>query len=59
MSFLEGKINDLPPYTFISHEAVSWLLEQVEGITTEREATDLMEKIRNEGLICHSSGQRE
>lgn len=56
MSFLEAKMNDLPLFTFISYEAVAWLLEQVEGITTEQEAIDLMEKMRIEGLICHSSG---
>ena len=56
MPFLEGKINDLPPFTFISYEAVAWLMEQVEGITTEREAIELMQKMLNERLICHSSG---
>lgn len=59
MPFLEGKINDLPPFTFISYEAVAWLLEQVEGITTEREAIDLMQKMLNERLICHSSGNNK
>lgn len=49
-------MNDLPPFTFISYEAITWLLDQVEGITTEQEAIDLMEKMRIEGLICHSSG---
>lgn len=56
MTFLEGKINDLPPFTFISYDAVCWLLDQVEGVTTEREAIDLMEKIRGENLIYHASG---
>ncbi len=59
MTFLEGKSNNLPPYTFISYEAVAWLLEQVEGIATEREAIDLMQKIMNERLICHSSGNKK
>ena len=59
MPFLEGKINDLPPFTFISYEAVAWLLEQVEGITTEQEAIDLMQKMLNERLICHSSGNNK
>ena len=57
--FLEGKINDLPPYTFISYDAVCWLLDQVEGVTTEREAINLMEKMRRENLIYHSSGNQK
>ncbi|XP_032791433.2 GATOR complex protein Iml1 [Daphnia magna] len=56
MTFLEGKINDLPPYTFISYEAVAWLLDQVEGITTERDAIELMQKMIDERHVCHSSG---
>lgn len=59
MTFLEGKINDLPPYTFISYEAVVWLLDQVEGITTERDAIELMEKMIDERLVCHSSGNNK
>ncbi len=57
--FLEGKINYLPSFTFISYEAVDWLLEQVEGITTEQEAIDLMQTMLKERLICHSSGNNK
>ena len=59
MTFLDGKSNNLPPYTFISYEAVAWLLEQVEGISTEREAIDLMQKIMDERFICHTSGNKK
>lgn len=59
LSFLEGKMNDFPPYTFISFEAVMWLLEQVEGIPSEREAIDIMQKMKDECLICHTSGNKK
>ncbi len=56
LNFLESKANDLPPLTFVSYEAVTWLLEHVEGITTELEAIEVMQKMINERLICHASG---
>ena len=56
LNFLEAKANDLPPYTFVSFEAVAWLLEHVEGVVIEREAIDLLQKMINERLVCHTSG---
>jgi hypothetical protein len=56
MNFLDAKANDLPPYTFVSFEAVGWLLEHVEGVVIEREAIELVQKMINERLVCHTSG---
>lgn len=56
LSFLDSKPNGLPPYTFISLEAVSWVLEQVEGIATDQEAVELLQKMMDERLVCHASG---
>lgn len=56
MNFLDAKANDLPPYTFVSFEAVGWLLEHVEGVVIEREAIELIQKMINERLVCHTSG---
>lgn len=56
LSFLESKPNGLPPYTFISAEALSWVLEQVEGVANDQEAIELLQKMLDERLICHASG---
>jgi len=56
INFLDAKANDLPPYTFVAFEAVAWLLEHVEGVVIEREAIDLVQKMINERLVCHTSG---
>ena len=56
LNFLESKSNDLPPYTFVSYEAVAWLVEHIDGIATEQEAIEVMQKMMDERLLCHSSG---
>lgn len=33
-----------------------WLIEHVEGVVTEQDAVDLMQKMIHERLICHTSG---
>ena len=55
MDFL-GKSNGLPPYTFVSYESVAWVIEQIEGIKTDKEAIDLLQRIMNDRLMCHASG---
>jgi len=55
MDFL-GKVNGLPPYTFVSFEAVAWAIEQIEGIKTDKEAIELLERIMDDRLMCHASG---
>jgi DEP domain-containing protein 5 len=55
LNFLD-KSNNLPSFTFVSYEAISWLLEHVDGISNEKEAVELMQKMTDEKLICHASG---
>lgn len=50
------KYNNLPPLTFISSEAVIWVVEHVDGVSNDKEAIDLLQKMIDERIICHSSG---
>ncbi|XP_072570483.1 GATOR1 complex protein DEPDC5 isoform X2 [Paramormyrops kingsleyae] len=47
----------LPPHCFISAEVVHWLVSNVEGVATQGMAVDIMQKMLDEGLIAHASGE--
>ncbi|XP_048875653.1 GATOR complex protein DEPDC5 isoform X2 [Brienomyrus brachyistius] len=47
----------LPPHCFISAEVVHWLVSSVEGVATQGMAVDIMQKMLDEGLIAHASGE--
>ncbi|XP_045219687.1 GATOR1 complex protein DEPDC5 isoform X9 [Macaca fascicularis] len=47
----------LSPYCFISAEVVHWLVNHVEGIQTQAMAIDIMQKMLEEQLITHASGE--
>ncbi|XP_069071195.1 GATOR1 complex protein DEPDC5 isoform X2 [Pleurodeles waltl] len=47
----------LSPYTFISAEVVHWLVNNVEWVQTQVIAIDIMQKMLEEGLIVHASGE--
>ncbi|XP_023820575.1 GATOR complex protein DEPDC5 isoform X2 [Oryzias latipes] len=46
----------LPPHCFISSEVVHWLVNNVEGVATHGMAVDVMQKMLDEGLVAHASG---
>ncbi|KAK2895758.1 GATOR1 complex protein DEPDC5 isoform X3 [Channa argus] len=46
----------LSPNCFISAEVVHWLVDNVEGVTTQGMAVDVMQKMLDEGLVTHASG---
>ncbi|KAM9322543.1 GATOR1 complex protein DEPDC5 isoform 3-T5 [Pholidichthys leucotaenia] len=46
----------LPVNCFISAEVVHWLVNTVEGVATQGMAVDIMQKMLDEGLIAHASG---
>ncbi|XP_055008047.1 GATOR complex protein DEPDC5 isoform X2 [Boleophthalmus pectinirostris] len=46
----------LPPNCFISAEVVHWLVNHVEGVATQGMAVDIMQKMLEEGLVAHASG---
>uniref|UniRef100_A0A3Q3S0X0 DEP domain containing 5, GATOR1 subcomplex subunit n=1 Tax=Mastacembelus armatus TaxID=205130 RepID=A0A3Q3S0X0_9TELE len=46
----------LPLNCFISAEVVHWLVNSVEGVTTQGMAVDIMQKMLEEGLVAHASG---
>ncbi|KAG9329768.1 hypothetical protein JZ751_029705, partial [Albula glossodonta] len=46
----------LTPHCFISAEVVHWLVSNVEGVATQGMAVDIMQKMLEEGLIAHASG---
>uniref|UniRef100_A0A2K6SXL7 GATOR1 complex protein DEPDC5 n=1 Tax=Saimiri boliviensis boliviensis TaxID=39432 RepID=A0A2K6SXL7_SAIBB len=47
----------LSPYCFISAEVVHWLVNHVEGTQTQAMAIDIMQKMLEEQLITHASGE--
>ncbi|XP_075852839.1 GATOR1 complex protein DEPDC5 isoform X11 [Microcebus murinus] len=47
----------LSPYCFISAEVVHWLVNHVEGVQTQAMAIDIMQKMLEEQLIMHASGE--
>ena len=46
----------LPLTTFVSAEAVLWLMEHVENVSSERKAISIMEQMLARNLIRHCSG---
>ncbi|XP_038574840.1 GATOR complex protein DEPDC5 isoform X8 [Micropterus salmoides] len=46
----------LPLNCFISAEVVHWLVNNVEGVATQGMAVDVMQKMLDEGLVVHASG---
>ncbi|KDR15773.1 DEP domain-containing protein 5 [Zootermopsis nevadensis] len=46
----------LPSYTFVSADAVQWLICHVEGVLHEERAVNIMEQMLKEHMICHASG---
>ncbi|KAM4552846.1 GATOR1 complex protein DEPDC5 isoform 1-T1 [Odontesthes bonariensis] len=46
----------LPLNCFISAEVVHWLVNNVEGVATQGMAVDIMQKMLDEGLVVHASG---
>ena len=56
LSFVCAKSTALPPTTFVSTEAVLWLLEHLEGATSERAALEVMQEMLAAGLVRHASG---
>ena len=54
-----SKTSPLPQSTFVSAEAVMWLMEHVEGVSTERRAIAIMEQMMDQNYIRHASGDPE
>ena len=55
LAFL-ARNSPLPSTTFVAAEAVLWLLDRVEGVTTEARATSMLERMVEQGLVRHASG---
>ncbi|XP_048199324.1 GATOR complex protein DEPDC5 isoform X9 [Perognathus longimembris pacificus] len=47
----------LSPCCFVSAEGVHWLMNNVEGVQTQAMAIDIMQKMLEEQLIAHASGE--
>ncbi|KAK3862519.1 hypothetical protein Pcinc_031625, partial [Petrolisthes cinctipes] len=50
------RLSCLPPHTFVSADATTWVCDNVEGVTSEVAAVDLLQRLVKSGLICHASG---
>ncbi|KAL4714117.1 hypothetical protein ACJJTC_008471 [Scirpophaga incertulas] len=54
VGFLQQTVS-LPSHTFVSIYAIHWLQANMEGVSYEK-ATSIMEKLLQEKMICHASG---
>nr|XP_024217178.1 GATOR complex protein DEPDC5 isoform X3 [Halyomorpha halys] len=45
-----------PSNTFVSADAVQWLIAHLEGVSNQQQAINILQEILNEKLICHASG---
>lgn len=52
------KTGGLPPFTFISAEAVFWAKSYIENVLTEGNAIQLFQSMVQSGHLCHASGDR-
>ncbi|KAJ9573996.1 hypothetical protein L9F63_008626, partial [Diploptera punctata] len=48
--------NSLPSFTFVSADAIQWIISHVDDVLDEEKALQLMEKMLKEQMICHASG---
>lgn len=55
LAFINSQTN-LPNNTFVAAEAISWLLNHMEGITTLSRGVQVMQNLHRENLIRHASG---
>ncbi|VVC42362.1 Hypothetical protein CINCED_3A011295 [Cinara cedri] len=46
----------LPQNTFVSNDAIKWLMDNLKSFDSRSKAVDRLQDILNEGLICHASG---
>uniref|UniRef100_A0A2S2R9E1 DEP domain-containing protein 5 n=1 Tax=Sipha flava TaxID=143950 RepID=A0A2S2R9E1_9HEMI len=46
----------LPQNTFVSYDAITWLMNNVNTFNSRNEAVERLQEILCEGLICHASG---
>ncbi|XP_067132327.1 GATOR complex protein Iml1 isoform X2 [Centruroides vittatus] len=56
LTFLNNQAS-LPPWTFISGEAVFWLKEHVEDVVSDLQAIKILQEMQKKKLICHASGE--
>nr|CAI5831302.1 unnamed protein product [Callosobruchus analis] len=47
---------NLPNLTFVTGEAVNWLMTHMEGVLTVEKGVQIMQTLHKEQLICHCSG---
>ena len=55
ISFI-SKTPSLPNTTFVSVDAVMWLMGHVEGVTREKRAIGMIEQMLEQNYIRHASG---
>ncbi|CAG0906075.1 unnamed protein product, partial [Darwinula stevensoni] len=49
----------LPSFTFVSGEAVLWVLGNVDGIQSAPQAVSLLQNLLSDGYIYHASGDKK
>ncbi|KAK7069287.1 GATOR complex protein depdc5 [Halocaridina rubra] len=56
---LLNRQSDLPALTFIAADATVWVCERVDGASCEIIAVELLQRMVQQELICHASGERK
>jgi hypothetical protein len=57
LNFVNKTLPAMPPSTFVAFEAVSWIMENVEGASSsEVMCIKILKNMQDKGYICHTSG---
>lgn len=56
LTFVNKALPDMPIMTFVAFEAVIWIMENVEGVTSEAMALKILRNMQEKRYICHASG---
>ncbi|XP_021953845.1 GATOR complex protein Iml1 isoform X3 [Folsomia candida] len=56
LSFIKVTGLELHPWTFVSYDAIMWLINRMEGVSTDSKAMEIFDGMLNERFIIHASG---
>lgn len=58
LSFVNKALPEMPLMTFVAFEAVLWIMENVDGVTSEVMAMKILKNMQEKKYICHASGHQ-
>ena len=58
LAFVNKALPEMPLMTFVAFEAVLWIMENVDGVTSEVMAMKILRNMQEKKYICHASGHQ-